>query len=414
MKENDVIVIGGGIAGLFAAITAARRGRQVLLMTKGVGALAIAGGTIDVYGYDANGAAVRSPASALAELDPEHPYARIGQDKLGQAMQAFLSLCANEGSPYKGILQENLWIPTALGRLKPTCFVPMTMDAARLKTAENVHVIGFEGLKDYSPKVIAAGLTHYSGYRKNYVTATVKTELENGRDLTALDVARWLETPAGLKSCTDQISRFASPNGLLLLPPVLGTRPDYAIFDKIEQITRCQVVETVGLPPAVTGFRLRRLLLGCLRKWNVQMIEQTNIVGATVEGGLCTEIVTRNLDRERSYQAQSVILATGGFFGGGLEAEDGRVRETVFGLPVPAPTEQTEWSQRHLFFAGAQPFARFGIRTDGRLRPVDETGNVLLDNVFIAGKMLAGYDYCAEKSGNGVALATAYQAGLEA
>ena len=64
MKENDVIVIGGGIAGLFAAITAARRGRQVLLMTKGVGALAIAGGTIDVYGYDANGAAVRSPASA--------------------------------------------------------------------------------------------------------------------------------------------------------------------------------------------------------------------------------------------------------------------------------------------------------------------------------------------------------------
>ena len=166
MKENDVIVIGGGIAGLFAAITAARRGRQVLLMTKGVGALAIAGGTIDVYGYDANGAAVRSPASALAELDPEHPYARIGQDKLGQAMQAFLSLCANEGYPYKGVLQENLWIPTALGRLKPTCFVPMTMDAARLKTAENVHVIGFEGLKDYSPNVIAAGLTQYSGYRK--------------------------------------------------------------------------------------------------------------------------------------------------------------------------------------------------------------------------------------------------------
>ena len=43
MKQNDVIVIGGGIAGLFAAITAARRGKQVLLMTKGVGALAIAG-----------------------------------------------------------------------------------------------------------------------------------------------------------------------------------------------------------------------------------------------------------------------------------------------------------------------------------------------------------------------------------
>ena len=68
MKQNDVIVIGGGIAGLFAAITAARRGKQVLLMTKGVGALAIAGGTVDVYGYDAGGAPVRNPAAALTEL----------------------------------------------------------------------------------------------------------------------------------------------------------------------------------------------------------------------------------------------------------------------------------------------------------------------------------------------------------
>jgi glycerol-3-phosphate dehydrogenase subunit B len=414
MKQNDVIVIGGGIAGLFAAITAARRGKQVLLMTKGVGALAIAGGTVDIYGYDASGAPVRDPAAALAALAPEHPYSRIGQEKVRQAMQAFLALCAGEGYPYKGVLEQNQWIPTALGRLKPTCFVPMTMDASRLKVAGDVHVIGFEGLKDYSPQVIAHGLSQYSGYRKNYTATCLKTDLENGRDLTALDVARWLETPSGLKSCIDQITQAVSPNSLILLPPVLGTRPDYTIFDQIEQATRCQVVETIGLPPAVTGFRLRRLLLGCLRKWNVRMIEQTNIIGSTVEQGRCTEIVTRNLDRERSYQAQSIILATGGFLGGGLAAEPGRVRETVFGLPVPAPTEQTEWSRHHLFFAGVQPFAKFGVRTDGRLRPVDATGNVLLNNVFVAGKTLAGYDYCTEKSGNGVALATAFQAGLEA
>ena len=414
MKQNDVIVIGGGIAGLFAAITAARRGKQVLLMTKGVGALAIAGGTVDVYGYDAGGAPVRNPAAALTELGPEHPYARVGRENVIQAMRAFLEMCAGEGYPYKGVLEQNQWIPTALGRLKPTCFVPMTMDASRLKAAGDVYVIGFEGLKDYSPRVMAEGLSHYSGYRKNYTTAVLKTELENGRDLTALDVARWLETPSGLKSCIDQIARIANPHALLLLPPVLGTRPDYSIFDQMERATRCQVVETIGLPPAVTGFRLRRMLLGCLRKWNVRMIEQTNIIGATVEQERCTEIVTGNLDRERRYRAQSVILATGGFFGGGLEAEPGGVRETIFDLPVPAPVEQSEWSQRHLFFAGAQPFAKFGVRTDERLRPVDEAGKVMLENVFVAGKTLAGYDYCTEKSGNGVALATAYRAGLEA
>ena len=97
MKQNDVIVIGGGIAGLFAAITAARRGKQVLLMTKGVGALAIAGGTVDVYGYDAGGAPVRNPAAALTELGPEHPYARVGRENVIQAMQAFLELLEARG-----------------------------------------------------------------------------------------------------------------------------------------------------------------------------------------------------------------------------------------------------------------------------------------------------------------------------
>ena len=60
MKQNDVIVIGGGLSGIFAAITAAKRGRQVLLVTKGVGAIAIGGGTIDMLGYDAAGVPVRA------------------------------------------------------------------------------------------------------------------------------------------------------------------------------------------------------------------------------------------------------------------------------------------------------------------------------------------------------------------
>ena len=65
MRQNDVIVIGGGLAGLFAAITAARRNRKVLLVTKGVGAIAIGGGSIDMLGYDAQGVPVRSPAAGI-------------------------------------------------------------------------------------------------------------------------------------------------------------------------------------------------------------------------------------------------------------------------------------------------------------------------------------------------------------
>jgi glycerol-3-phosphate dehydrogenase subunit B len=201
---------------------------------------------------------------------------------------------------------------------------------------------------------------------------------------------------------------------VILLPPVLGTRPDYEAFNRIEQATRCRIIETVGLPPAVTGFRLRKLLVKCMTKLNVRMIEQSNVVRAKIKNGRCSEIVTGNLDRERSYRAQSFILASGGLFGGGLQASPGQVVETIFNLPVHVPAETDQWSHENLFFTSGQPFAKFGVRVDGSLRPVDDFGNVLLENVFIAGKTLAGYDYCFEKSGNGVALATAYRAGLEA
>jgi glycerol-3-phosphate dehydrogenase subunit B len=144
------------------------------------------------------------------------------------------------------------------------------------------------------------------------------------------------------------------------------------------------------------------------------MIEQSNVVRATIKNGRCIEIVTGNLDRERSYRAQSFILASGGLFGGGLQASPGQVVESIFNLPVRVPAETDQWSHENLFFTSGQPFAKFGVRVDGSLRPVDDSGNVLLENVFIAGKTLAGYDYCFEKSGNGVALATAYRAGLGA
>ena len=414
MKQNDVIVIGGGLAGLFAAITAAKRGRRVLIVTKGVGAIAIGGGSIDMLGYDQAGAPVRNPREAMAALGPDHPYSILGQQKVEQAIQEFLSLCKAEGYPYMGNLQQNQWIPTALGRVKPTCLTPLTMNAASLKAATEVTVVEFEGLKDYCGKVIIDGLAKCPGYQKKYSVVSVRTNINDGRDLTALDVARWMDSDSGQAACFAQLVRCVAPNSVILLPPVLGTKPDYSLLRNMEQATQCKVIETVGLPPAVTGYRLRRLLVNCLSKLNVKLIEQANVLRATVENGRCSGIVTGNLDRERTYRADSFILATGGFFGGGLQAGAGQASEAVFGLPVPAPTDIGAWSNENLFFSGSQPFAQFGVQVDARLRPVDATGKLLLENVFIAGKTLAGYDYCSEKSGNGVALATAYQAGCEA
>ena len=75
----DLLVIGAGLAGLQAAITAAQAGARVRLIAKGLSATHWAAGTVDVLGYapTAEGAApalVQRPLDMIAGVPAPHPY----------------------------------------------------------------------------------------------------------------------------------------------------------------------------------------------------------------------------------------------------------------------------------------------------------------------------------------------------
>ena len=53
-----------------------------------------------------------------------------------------------------------------------------------------------------------------------------------------------------------------------------------------------------------------------------------------------------------------------------------------------------------------------GMRVNSELKPLDAEGTEVLANVRFAGRILGGYDFAAEKSGHGVALATGRYAGM--
>jgi glycerol-3-phosphate dehydrogenase subunit B len=411
MRKSDIVVIGSGLAGLVAASTAAGQGKKVTLLAQGAGTLTIAGGIIDILGCLGDGSPANNPIAAIPRLAQEHPYRKIGVETVEEAINYFLKICQEEGYPQIGSCNQIQWIPTAAGTLKPTCIVPRTMDISSLEKTTNRIIVGFKYLKDFYPRLIAQNLAAMPGYGGNYEIVTI-TPPFGGRDLSNLDIARWLETDEGLKEFAVQLSQKVKRGSLLIMPPVLGTSPDYRILNWLKKNLECYLLETVTIPPAITGLRLRSLLINHVKKLGVKVIEQAVVTGSVIENGRCLAVVTESADRQRSYYAKSFILATGGIYGGGLIANSDQVIEPIFNLPVKTPLERDNWTNQTLFSNREQPFAKIGIAVDQRMRPIDETGTTILSNVCIAGRTLAGYDYCFEKSGNGVAVSSGYKAAM--
>ena len=410
--KSDVIVIGSGMAGLIAAAAAAQRGKKTTLLSKGAGTLVIGGGIGGILGYSEAGKAILSPGAAVEQAQEAHPYAKLGLENVKQAAKFLQEICEQEGYAYVGDLEHNQWVPTAAGTLKPTCLVPRTMDASRLCEAEEIVVVGLKGLKDYPTELISEGLERLFGANAKVTQVEIALSVEDGRDVTALDMARWLDSKAGLEECAVKLRQVVKSGATLIMPPVLGTKPSYYAFETLQEATGCHIIETSSMPPAVTGLRLRKALLAYAKRQGVTIVDNAEAVRADVKNGRCTAIYTQGFGREHGYEAAQVIVATGGLYGGGLVAEPNVVQERIFGLPVGAPEQSEFWGIQELFSPGGQPFAKFGVAVDDTLRPVDAAGTVLLENVRFAGRNLAGYDFSYEKSGNGVSLASGYCAGM--
>ena len=108
---TDLIVIGAGLSGLIAAHTAAKAGKQVKIVTKGLGATHWHAGSIDVLGYYPNSATpVNRPLETIQDLvraQPQHPYA-ILDGSLSDALTSFAALTQEIGLPYVGAGRPNV------------------------------------------------------------------------------------------------------------------------------------------------------------------------------------------------------------------------------------------------------------------------------------------------------------------
>ncbi len=402
MKIADVIVIGGGLAGLMSAAVAASRGQKVTLLTYGSGSLPLASGAIDFLN-------AKAPDRAIKNLPAHHPYKKIGTKNIDAAAKFFCEVVAQDNLFYNGRLSAQIPIVTAIGTLKYSALVPESMDASKLIDKKKIYVAGVKGLKDFYAAMIANNLKKYFP-DKVFEVATLDLELLGGRDITCMDAAQILT--GNEQILVDGLKKLnATEDDAIILPPILGLEGNSSRAEVKPQL-RAEIFETTCLPPSPPGIRLQRAFIKFLQKSGVRILENSKVVRGVVDGKKVSGVVVQNVVREKTFPARKIILATGGFYSGGLTMREfDNPKEPIFDLPVLFPTGAENWSNENLF-GEAQGFSMTGIFTNENLNPIDERGAVLFENLHVVGANLGGVDFVFEKSLGGIAIASAYKGAI--
>jgi glycerol-3-phosphate dehydrogenase subunit B len=181
----------------------------------------------------------------------------------------------------------------------------------------------------------------------------------------------------------------------------------------LEEIIGAEVFEIPILPPSIPGMRIFNRFKEWLIQRGVTFLLGYSVSKATLKEKKCERIDVFNPPIFNSYSADRYILATGRFIGGGLVADEEKIFEPIFNLPLAQPKSREEWFGKSFFNDLPHPIHQTGIRTDSSLRPIDEKGGLVLENVWVAGSILAGHHSVDEKSREGIEITTGYVAAKE-
>ena len=420
---RDVIVVGAGLSGLVASLRLRRAGLHVALVHLGRGGLQLGQGTIDVLGYRPD--RVVHPLAELGEFcslqdrggGPAHPYTVLGADGIRVGVGYLRELL---GAALVGDVETNTALPTALGGLRPTALYPASMaagavglDPARpgaLRAGSSVVVVGIDQLKDFSCELVAQNLATVELPGGGHLATRCASISFPGRgteaDSNAVNIARAIGRTERRKVFTRALEQVAGHGETIAVPGVLGLGEE--TFEAVAAELGQPIFEIPLPPPCVAGMRLNDRLTDMAKAARVEMILGSRVIGAQTGGEGVLSLTVATAGHDTHMRARAFLLAPGGFESGALELDSyGTLHESVLGLPLAVPDGELlndSW-------AGQQPVFRAGVATDPAMRVVEPiTGGPVHANLYAAGGVLAGAQRWDEKSGEGVALASAVRA----
>ncbi|WP_409308428.1 glycerol-3-phosphate dehydrogenase subunit GlpB [Pectobacterium sp. B1J-3] len=404
----DVVIIGGGLAGLTCGIRLSEAGKRCAIVSAGQSALHFSSGALDLLSCLPDGRAVSHPLTALTELArlaPRHPYSLIGAERIVTLLPEAEALLNRSSIVMRGDYQQNHQRMTPLGKFRPCWLSPI--DSVTCGYGEELGwqsplVVGIDGFLDFQSRIVAGALQEQGiAARSDDLKLSILDPLRrNPSEFRSVNIARVLDNPANLSVLIDELTTLASGNNAVIMPACLGLESS-ELMTALHQALGKPVLLLPTLPPSLLGLRLYQSLSRRFRQLGGMVMPGDRVVRADLKTD-GVSLYTHN-HGDIPLRTTQVVLASGSYFSNGLVAEFDQIKEPIFGLDVRFDTRRECWSQQAVF--AAQPYMQFGVMTDERLRPAIDGKTV--DNLYAIGAVLEGFDPIVQGCGAGVSMLSA-------
>ena len=345
----DIVIIGGGLAGLVAGISLQREGRGTAIVSTGQNALHFFSGSFE---------SLQEAPQRMTDLFGEagirlHYRPGVRLMPMGSFRESALSLEDVDLFPSPSF-------------------------------ARKVLIVNFMGYHDFFSSFLAEGLEKQGMQcRVRFINLPEMDKLEESpSEMRSVQIARTMDRI--WEKVVQEVRVLLKDEDAVVLPQVFGLQ-DTSVPSRIRQGIPARVVFAGTLPPSVPGIRTQMLL-----KRRYEVLGGTYLMGdealnAHVHEGVVHSIVTKNLD-SHYLEADHFILASGGFFSKGLRSNPFSITEPVFGLDVEYNEDRNAWYNKA--FSADQPYMQYGVKTDETLHGIAD--GKPFKNLYAIGSILGG------------------------
>ena len=394
--KADTAIIGGGLSALVCGIKLQRSGRKTVILSAGQNSLFFFSGAFGFLSRLPDGTAVDRPLEAAGALPADHPYSKIGQERLKGYASDFKQFFSSCGIDVNGCGENNMWRYLATGTAKSSW--------ASLKDTELFHdrqmlenrkvmLVNIPGFLDYFPQFISRSLSEAGNVCRTVDISTPETELlrNTSNVVRSLSLAKVFEQDDTLEMFVQEVRKSLQDADTVILPQVFGLKSE-DMLSYIRSAIPADVLFIGTMTPSVPGNRFFSQLKaayedagGCFMAGNVR--------SASFDHDTVSSLMVDGL--EENVEADDFVLATGSFVSKGLVSSRDAVYEPVFGLDVEFDADRSEWYSPDA--SARQNYFGYGVRTDSCFHPSVEGRTV--GNLYAAGSVLAGANSIHEGSG---------------